>query len=357
MTIPEFKKIARLLKQAYFELEQELLKDGLTTLSSEFQQAQMVIRETILKNHGFTLEEYRTIKDKIMSDRKTKRQANKEEGNISLDLVGAAKAKLIEFTGIKVLSKEEINEIARRIAEEVAKKYIKPPQIINKIVKEITVEKPTIVKETKIEKKTEQYDDKPLQDALKSLQKRVDELPSTPDHTWLKNELKNDFNAFTENFERNIDILGMPDFRKLAMGLQGQIDELANDLRDVIIFTTHGITIDGGGAVITTGLKGMVEIPFAGTITRWTLISTDGTSGAIVVDVWKDTYANFPPTVADTMIATGTKPTITATGNKGQNTTVDWAVTTVAAGDVLGFNVDSVTSLKKVTLILTIQHT
>ena len=42
--------------------------------------------------------------------------------------------------------------------------------------------------------------------------------------------------------------------------------------------------IDGGGSVITTGVKGFVEVPFAGTITAATLLSTDAavTSGSIV---------------------------------------------------------------------------
>ena len=52
-----------------------------------------------------------------------------------------------------------------------------------------------------------------------------------------------------------------------------------------------GIVIDGGGSVITTGVKGFVQVPFACTITGWTLLSTDAsaTAGSIVIDVWKDT--------------------------------------------------------------------
>src|SRR5262245_12354045 len=36
-----------------------------------------------------------------------------------------------------------------------------------------------------------------------------------------------------------------------------------------------GILIDGGGSAITTGVKGFVEVPFAGTITAATVLSTD----------------------------------------------------------------------------------
>lgn len=118
--------------------------------------------------------------------------------------------------------------------------------------------------------------------------------------------------------------------------------------------TTSSVTfvVDGAGSVISTGLKGGVVVGFACTITAWTILSTDGTSGAIVVDIWKDSYSNFPPTVADT-ITGSEKPTITATGNKGQDTSLNsgsgWSV---AAGDILYFNVDSVTSLKRVAISL-----
>ncbi len=107
--------------------------------------------------------------------------------------------------------------------------------------------------------------------------------------------------------------------------------------------------IDGGGSVIATGIAGGHEIPYDCFVTGWTIGSTDGTSGAIVVDIWKDTYANFPPTVADTIAGTE-KPTITATGNKGQDLTLTSWTQALTKGNWLYYNVDSVTSLKRVTL-------
>lgn len=112
-----------------------------------------------------------------------------------------------------------------------------------------------------------------------------------------------------------------------------------------------GITIDGGGSAITTGVKGYIECPIAGTITGWTVLGDQ--TGSIVIDVWKDTYANYPPTVADT-IAGADKPTISAS-NKGQNLTLSAWTTSVAVGDVFGFNVDSAATLTRVTLIIRIQ--
>ena len=106
--------------------------------------------------------------------------------------------------------------------------------------------------------------------------------------------------------------------------------------------------IDGGGSAITTGVKGYMEIPFAMTITGWTLVADQ--SGSIVVDVWKDTYANFPPTVADT-ISGSEKPTLSS-AQKNQYLALSTWTTSVTAGDILGFNVDSVSTVTRVTLTI-----
>ncbi len=118
-----------------------------------------------------------------------------------------------------------------------------------------------------------------------------------------------------------------------------------------------GITIDGAGSVITTGVKGFIVVPYACTITQATLLSTDAsvTSGSIVIDVWKDTYANYPPTVADTITASA-KPTLSS-AIKSQDATLTGWTTTVAAGSVLGFNVDSATTVTRVTLMLQVRLT
>ncbi len=127
----------------------------------------------------------------------------------------------------------------------------------------------------------------------------------------------------------------------------------ANRTLTLPLVGTVGITIDGGGSAITTGLKGYVECPYAGTIVAATLVADQ--SGSIVIDVWKDTYANFPPLVADTITASA-KPTLSS-AQKSQDTTLTGWTTSVAAGDVFGFNVDSATTVTRVTLILKINKT
>lgn len=119
---------------------------------------------------------------------------------------------------------------------------------------------------------------------------------------------------------------------------------LANRTRQI------GLVVDGGGSVLTTGLKGFKSFPVAGTITRARLLADQ--SGSIVIDIWKDTYANFPPTVADTITASA-KPTL-STAQKSEDTTLTGWTTAVSAGDVFGFNVDSVTTITRILLELTI---
>lgn len=109
--------------------------------------------------------------------------------------------------------------------------------------------------------------------------------------------------------------------------------------------------IDGGGSAITAGFKGWLEIPFACTLTAYTLLAD--VAGAIVVDVWRDSYANFPPVNADAMPGAGKEPTIVATNQMSQDLDIsDWTTVAVAAGDILGFYVDSATTITKVTLAL-----
>jgi hypothetical protein len=111
------------------------------------------------------------------------------------------------------------------------------------------------------------------------------------------------------------------------------------------------LIIDGGSAVITTGLKGYLEIPFACTIQAVTLLADQ--TGSIVIDIWKDTYVNYPPVVGDTITAAA-KPTIT-TAIKSQDTTLTGWTTAITAGDILAFNVNSAAVVTKVTLSLKIQ--
>lgn len=116
------------------------------------------------------------------------------------------------------------------------------------------------------------------------------------------------------------------------------------------------VVVDGGGSAIIAGVKGEFLAKFNFSVSEWTL--TGDQTGSIVIDIWKNTYANYTATVpssANSITGSG-KPTIT-TSAKNTGTTAGWSNTIVSAGDVLRFNVDSITSLTRATLTLTTSRT
>jgi len=117
--------------------------------------------------------------------------------------------------------------------------------------------------------------------------------------------------------------------------------------------TTLPIVIDGGGAEITTGIKGDHHWDFDGELLGYTMLADQ--SGAIVIDIWKDTYANYPPTDADSITSGGTPPTISGPSDKSQDNTLTGWDTAFAAGDTYRFNVDSVTDIERVELGLRVR--
>jgi len=106
------------------------------------------------------------------------------------------------------------------------------------------------------------------------------------------------------------------------------------------------IVIGSGLAVPATGVMGYFEVPFKMTVTSVRLVAD--ASGSAVVDIWKDTYANFPPTDADT-VTSATPPTITTAVKMEDSTLTNWTKTW-NAGDWIGINLDSVTTCKQITL-------
>lgn len=118
-----------------------------------------------------------------------------------------------------------------------------------------------------------------------------------------------------------------------------------------------GVVIDGQGASITAGVKGFLHIPVNCTITGMTMLSIDAlaTSGSIVVDIWKTGIGSYPPTVANTITASAL-PTLSS-ANKVQDFTLTGWTKSITAGDVLGFNVNSATTVTKVILELQVSIT
>ena len=109
------------------------------------------------------------------------------------------------------------------------------------------------------------------------------------------------------------------------------------------------VVIDGGGEAIETGIKCDVVMP-ACTIVGAYLLADQ--SGSIKIDLWKDSYANFPPTNDDS-ICGGNEPEISTATKDSDTTLTDWT-TSVSDGDIIRVNVDSCTTIERCTLSLKI---
>jgi len=131
--------------------------------------------------------------------------------------------------------------------------------------------------------------------------------------------------------------------------------------------TTKTITISGGGGGVTgvtfaltfvfdagdSAISGNPEcdivITAAGTLTGWTLVAEP--AGSIVIDLWKDVGANFPPTNVDS-ITNGHEPALAAANRATDADITDWTTTTLTVDDVIRAHVDSTATIKRATLTL-----
>jgi hypothetical protein len=101
-----------------------------------------------------------------------------------------------------------------------------------------------------------------------------------------------------------------------------------------------GITIDGGGTVMATGSYGFVTIPYAGIITNW-YMAADASASA-VIDVKRS---------GSSIVGAGNKPTLA--GDKFANASAaSWTSNVITAGDIIEYNLDSVTSATRINLVM-----
>lgn len=217
MTTAEFKKVGRLLKEVYAELDKEALASGVDLFSQEFKDVQGALRLEILKRMGFTIEEYRQAKELVAPAKKV------DVANQLAEVSGKTSQLESSMQNLNIPNEEELLAKAKQIAEEV----VKPQVIQNNIVERKVIEKPTIIRETIKETVNTPFDPNPIYAELGYIQDKIDNLPQveTPDIEKMKQDIRNEFMDY---LDKNINVLGMPDFRKLAMGLQAQIDEVRN---------------------------------------------------------------------------------------------------------------------------------
>jgi hypothetical protein len=106
---------------------------------------------------------------------------------------------------------------------------------------------------------------------------------------------------------------------------------------------------DGAGSVIVTNSYINIEIPFAGTITRWTIDAGESTTAT--VDVYKANAAN--PTVANKITASA-PPSISASNYASSTTLTSWT-TAVTARDIVQFIVTANSAAAHLTISLQVQ--
>ena len=115
------------------------------------------------------------------------------------------------------------------------------------------------------------------------------------------------------------------------------------------------IVLDGGGVPLAGGVKLDLVIDFACAVTGWTILGDQ--AGSIQIDLWKSSYAAFPPVVGGSLPgANANKPQATG-AVKAQGGVAGWLQSAIAAGEIVRVNVDSVAAFTRVTLGLTVRRT
>jgi hypothetical protein len=107
------------------------------------------------------------------------------------------------------------------------------------------------------------------------------------------------------------------------------------------------------GNAIALGQYVDVEVPWACTINQVAALADR--TGSIVVDLWVESYADYPPTVADSI--TGAAPVTITGADKSQDSTLSGWSPNLSAGDILRAYVDSCTDIEQVTVALKVTRT
>jgi hypothetical protein len=108
------------------------------------------------------------------------------------------------------------------------------------------------------------------------------------------------------------------------------------------------IVLDGSGATILTGVKMDVPVDFACEVVGWSMFCDAAVNAR--VDLWSDSFANFPPTIADTMPgADANKPRVVAAA-KASGGVSGWTKTAIAAGDIIRVNLDTNDAAVRITV-------
>ena len=228
MTLKEFAKLKNQIEKFLTQFEKELEDDGIIILSSEYDEAMLVLKEKILAKKGLTLEEYNEMESKLEAydkddDNLIELFTKVKSSGISDDRILSLKDKMtgdiiVKVSDVESKLKEELKNTKTEL-ENYKKELKLLKDEIDVIKKAKPINQKIINKEYKIIQK-EIYDDKKLKEFLNS---KTDEFYKK-------------LITLDGNFKERVDKIsefykGMPDFRRLGMGLQAQIDDIINGLR------------------------------------------------------------------------------------------------------------------------------
>lgn len=125
----------------------------------------------------------------------------------------------------------------------------------------------------------------------------------------------------------------------------GQVQTLINATIEPV---TVNYVIDGGEDPITTGEKGDFRVNFDAEITGWALVADR--PGDIIIDLWKSSFSDYPPSVADSITGVN-KPTLINVDKNQGTLTSPWQIT---QGDIFRVYVQSASEVTRVTLSLSV---
>jgi hypothetical protein len=111
------------------------------------------------------------------------------------------------------------------------------------------------------------------------------------------------------------------------------------DLTTAAKTSTINFIIDGGGSVITAGVKGVFQVDFAGSIVSNTCLADQSGSSALTIK--KSSYSGYPGSL--TSIVASAKPTLSSAQKSTDSTLTGWT-TSFSAGDVFEVTVDATPS-------------
>ena len=144
------------------------------------------------------------------------------------------------------------------------------------------------------------------------------------------------------------------DLTSFGRSLGGAADAVAAMTTLGIKSTTLQIPFSGGGADIAVGTQINIQVPWNVTVTGWRLVSGSG-AGSIVIDIWKDAFANYPPSVAETVTGSE-KPTLSGVESAEDLNLTTWTDLSWDAGEWVRFNIDSCSGVQSCTLVLLVDR-